>query len=156
MTLDDLLAGLSAVPAEAYLVFQSETGEIGGRYHVTEFKVANVTSIDCAARQDRWVEAFMQLLDGPAGDPMQVDKFIRIATQSRRAMPDLGSAPLRIEFAPKNAGLRLYHLDAPVVDDRRVTVHLREDRAVCKPSQSFTRAGVEPPSCCTAPARCAC
>ncbi len=137
MTLTDLRAALGAMNPDAELVFQTEDGTIGGGYHVTEFKLSDVTSVDCGGRTDAWSEATLQLLDGAGGDRMRVEKFARILDQSLGALPGLGAAPLTVEFAPSNAGLRLFHPAAPKASGDRALVRLDQGRAVCKPARDF-------------------
>ena len=124
MTLTDLRAALGGMNPDAELVFETEDGTIGGGYHVTEFKRSDVTSVDCGGRKDAWSEATLQLLDGAGGDRMRVGKFARILDQSLRALPGLGAAPLSVEFAPSNAGLRLFHPAAPEASGDRALVRL--------------------------------
>lgn len=75
MKLNELLAHLKTTPSASALVFSTEDGDIGSGYHVTEFKHAKVTGIDCGGRVSEWVEASVQLLDGSGGSHMAVGKF---------------------------------------------------------------------------------
>lgn len=155
MTLNDLLENLEAAPPASALIFRTEHGDIGRGYHVTEFKHARITGIDCGARMSEWGEASIQLLDGDGDAHMQVSKFSGILRQSLRQVEGLGEAPTHVEFAPGNNGLRTYDIDAPDISAEAVIVNLREKSAICKPSRMFvglqTAEGEQAPQrrCCT-------
>ncbi|MEM1232702.1 MAG: DUF6428 family protein [Pseudomonadota bacterium] len=140
MTLNDFLDALAPLPAEAALSFATSEGEIAGGYHVTEFKLARVESIDCGGRRSRFDEAYLQLLDGKGGERMAVGKFAAIAAKSRDAVPGLGEADLKVEFAHGNAGKSIFELGLPVGGPGGVTVALGGDAALCKPAQAAIEA----------------
>ncbi len=135
MTLNELLDQLKSIPANAALLFVTEQGEIGYGYHVTEFKRSQIAGIDCGGRKSEWMEASMQLLDGSGDKPMRVGKFIRILDHSIRQLAGLGRAPVHVEFAPGNIGMRTYEMTPPELVGDRVLVRLDENRALCKPAQ---------------------
>ena len=137
MTLNDLRSALEAAPAEAPIVFRTAAGDIGGGYHVTELRRADVAGIDCGGRQAHWTEATVQLLDGHGGDHMAAGKLRGILDKSLSAIPGLGDADVRVEFAPGNDGLGLFEFAAPRRQDGRVVIALNEARAVCKPAQDM-------------------
>ena len=157
MILNDLIDDLSGLPDEAALVFESSGGPIAGGYHVTELKHATVTSIDCGTRVAEWTEAALQLLDGNGGEFMTVGTFRTILARSVGSVAGLGDAPLHVEFAPGNAGMRIWQLSAPELRDSRVTIELSEDRAHCKPALETRALGSAAPNCCsTGPAAGSC
>lgn len=133
-TLSDLAAVLAAVPAETSAVFVTSEGDIGGGYHVTELKLAEIASIDCGARRGRWREAQMQLLDGHGRTHMNAGKLAAILDRSISAMPGLAEVPFTIEFAHGNRGLSRYRLGIPVPEKERVTLPLAAEHAQCKPA----------------------
>lgn len=162
MTLKDFLDHLNKFPEDADLVFSADGIEISGGYHLTEFKLARMASIDCGARTSAWTEASMQLLDGNGGDYMKLSKFTTIASKSAEVMADLDDVSLGVEFAPNNAGMRIYDLAAPTLEGERVMVSLTGRTAACKPSVDFAAAvattGISQPannSCC-GPAKTSC
>ena len=134
MTPREFDTALSASPVDARLIFETSEGPIGPGYHVTEWKLAHVQSIDCGARRDDWTEASLQLLDGDGGQHMTVGTFRGILAKSMTALPDLADAPFSVEFAPGNAGLRIFQANAPRLDADRVTVTLQDGGATCKPA----------------------
>ncbi len=159
MTLDELRAALAAADRAAPLVFRAGDGEIGGEtggeigggYHVTELRHAAVTGIDCGGNVARWDEAWLQLLDGPGGDHMTVGTFLKILDRSVAGVPGLGAAPLRVEFAPGNRGLRSHAAGAPEVAGGRAIVPLEEEHALCKPALAARVAGTSNGCCGSAP-----
>lgn len=134
MTCNALLETLDTLPGDAPLVFATPDGEIGDGYHVTEFKLAHVTGIDCGARLSNWSEATLQLLDGAGGGHMRTGKFAGILRQSIGKVSGLGEAPLQVEFAHGNSGRRIYRPATPELAEGRVLVALRDTRAHCKPA----------------------
>ena len=145
-TLNDILGALSAADPDAPLVFATEAGDIGAGYHVTEFKQLEVSGIDCRGRMAHWQESQLQLLDGRSGAHMLVSKFIEIARRSMAALPDLGNAPLSVEFAPGNSGLHRYLVAQLAEGAAAAKLLLTGDRAICKPTASS--------GCCSAKAQC--
>lgn len=137
MTLTDLAETLKTLDANASLVFSTPNAVIGGGYHVTELKVLNITSIDCAGRTSDWREAALQLLDGSTGEHMKVGKFLGILEGSLRKVDGLSDAPVHVEFAPNNAGLRRFEIGAVRHTQDKVEVALSETKATCKPAFAF-------------------
>ena len=147
MTPRDLDTALADSPDGARLIFETSEGPIGAGYHVTEWKLARVQSIDCGARRADWTEASLQLLDGYGGQHMTVRTFRGILNKSIAALPDLADAPFSVEFAPGNAGLRIFQASPPRLDADRVTIALRDGGAICKPAQVGQATGAAA-SCC--------
>ncbi|MEP3045894.1 MAG: DUF6428 family protein [Roseibium sp.] len=134
MTPQDLYDTLAALPDDAPLVFQTGDGAIGAGYHVTEFKLAEIASIDCGGRLANWSEAALQLLDGTGRDHMTVGKFSKILHQSIARLPGLGDTHLHVEFAHANNGLQIFQISVPELMEGVVAVHLSPNRAHCKPA----------------------
>ncbi|MEM1388508.1 MAG: DUF6428 family protein [Pseudomonadota bacterium] len=152
MTLYDLFTTLRRAEARAELVFAMPDGEIGAGFHVTELKSAEITSIDCGGRVTRFRETILQILDGLAGDPFTVGKFLGICAQSVAAIEALGDAPLTIEGARANAGLARYEVADIVMARDRVVVHLATQRAQCKPATQRAQCKPAASHCCPPPA----
>ncbi|MEL6644697.1 MAG: DUF6428 family protein [Pseudomonadota bacterium] len=134
MTLEDLLGELHGTRGDAALIFEAAQGAIGPGYHVTEFRQADVTGIDCGGKVSMWREAVMQLMEGHGRSHMAVGKFRAIAEASLAQVDGLGDAPLRVEFALGNAGLSLFAVDRVMAGAEGVKVVLAPERAVCKPA----------------------
>ena len=135
MNLVELLSGLQPHLANDPLVFHVGDQQIGKGYHVTELRHSTSTGIDCGGTIEAWQEARLQLLDGPGKAHMTVGKFRDILARSLGKLPALGEAPLLVEYAPENKGLRLLSPAEPVSGNGRVLIELRDNRAVCKPAQ---------------------
>ena len=159
MRLLDLIESLQGYTNDAELVFSAQGNEIRAGYHLTEFKLARISSIDSGARTSSWTEASMQLLDGEGGDVMPIGKFLGIARKSVEVIENLGDVELSVEFAPGNEGMRIYDLSLPQMIDGRVHIALKPKTAACKPKLDFLQAKQTNPttqtSCC-GPARTSC
>lgn len=158
MTLQEIVSDLQELPSDAGLIFESSSGPVGNGYHVTELKRMNITSIDCGGRVADWTEAALQLLDGAGTEPMRVGKFLAIVRQSAVALPGLAEAPLHVEFAPENRGMRLHDLAPPRASGDHVVIGLSEIRATCKPAQEAMAvvAAQSAGSNCCGPAQSSC
>ena len=87
------------------MVFETDEGEIGDGYHVTEFKAGTCDGDRLrGARLSNWSEATLQLLDGQGVGHMPAGKFAGILKQSIAKVSGLGDAPLQVEFAHGNRG----------------------------------------------------
>ena len=150
ITLPDLIALLRDHPQEAPLVFASEAGDIAPGYHVTELRHSASTGIDCGGNIEAWPEVRLQLLDGTGRTHMPAGKLVGILERSLKALPALAQAPVVVEFAPGNRGLRLMLPDAPQAEDGRLVLRLNETRAVCKPAErsAAARAPGAQAACC--------
>jgi len=150
MTPQELDGALAPFPQDAPLIFRSPDGPIGAGYHVTEWKLARIESIDCGAQRSAWTEAVLQLLDGAGHEHMDIAKFRGILRKSIQAMPELGQTAFRIEYSPNNVGLRIFEPQVPVGNQSSVVVGLHDSGAQCKPMQMID------PTCCAQPAQSAC
>ncbi len=139
--------------ADRRLIFATIDGPIGAGYHVTELKLADVHSIDCGGNQSSWTEATMQLLDGYGDDHMTAGTFAGIADTSVAALPGLRDAPLSVEFAPRNEGLRIYQIGAIQRTEDSLIVGLQDRQALCKPSAAQVSGGA---ACCSPKASSCC
>ncbi len=155
MTPATLLNTLKALPKDAPLVFQTAHGAIGSGYHVTEYKLASVSSIDCGGRLSNWTEAALQLLDGVGGEYMTAGKFNAILAQSISKVNGLADTPLHVEFAHQNEGLRIYQIETPELIEGVISFPLSEDRAHCKPALE-TIAHAKVSGCCGSSAAASC
>lgn len=134
-TIEVFKSELTHADAERALIFATNEGPIGAGYHVTELRLNNVKSIDCAGRQATWQDGTLQLLDGYGEAHMKVSKLGEIIKASVAAIPELESAPLHVEFAPGNEGLRLYNVNGFQRTEDALIVQLQEQQAACKPAQ---------------------
>lgn len=156
MTLNELAERLRLVEGDLPLVFTTQDGDIGPGYHVTEFKHARISGIDCGGRTSDWTEAAFQLLDGGGGEHMSVGRFSGILATSLDRLSGLGDAPVHVEFSHDNIGLETFGVGAPEVVDGRVSLPLERTRAVCKPMQSAMSFGGAGDCCSAKPSAQAC
>jgi len=147
MTPNKLLGLLDGVPDDLPLVFETPHGAIQGGYHVTELKLAQIESVDCAANRSGWSEATLQLYDGHGGAHMPVGKFKAVLAKSIAHLKGLGAADLTVECANGNMGLNRYNLSDPTSTGEAVTVALTPITAMCKPLAGAT---ARASSCCGA------
>lgn len=143
----NLLAELQSFGPAHPLVFETDEGEIGAGYHVTELRHSTSKGIDCGGNIETWQEGRLQLLDGNGDTHMSVGKFSTIVANSLSLMPELAKTSFLIEFAPRNVGLKLMNVGQPTEQDGRVVLHLSESRAVCKPAQR-SRIGADTAGAC--------
>ncbi|MEM9342468.1 MAG: DUF6428 family protein [Pseudomonadota bacterium] len=134
MTLATLLADLSSHDPSAPLVFRYNDTAIGSGYHVTELRHSTSTGIDCGGTVETWDEARLQLLDGHGSAHMRVGKFTAIVQSSVSKLPGLSDAPLLVEFAPGNDGLRMLTTGTSSTENGTVTLTLYDAKAQCKPA----------------------
>ncbi|MGR3341889.1 MAG: DUF6428 family protein [Paracoccaceae bacterium] len=156
-TLNEIISELEMANPDGATVFSTSEGEISGGYHITELKLASIQGIDCGGRMADWTETHLQLLDGQSGRHMSVQKLKSIANHSAKKLPGLADAPIYVEYAPGNDGLRRYLITSIMSESERVVISLREDGAKCKPAED-RKAGVNMQACCGEPmtqtARC--
>ena len=157
MTLAHLAETLATFDDTAPLIFTSAGVEIGAGYHVTELKSAQITSIDCAANIREWQGASLELLDGEGATHMTVGHFLKIVTQSIKALPQLADARFRVEFSPKNQGLELLELGEIEHRNDAVFVALEPSRVQCKPLvEQLAAVATQMSSECCGPAETTC
>ncbi|MEL6466486.1 MAG: DUF6428 family protein [Pseudomonadota bacterium] len=147
-TLSALLYDLELQDAALPLVFETKDGEVLPGYHVTELVHYSAKGIDCGGNTDTWQEVRLQLLDGQGSDHMTVGKFNSIVSRSLSVMPELGQAPLKIEFGHHNKGLQIMDLRHPEHRGDRVVIGLGKIRAVCKPAERASKGPGDSSQCC--------
>ena len=131
-SLDSLVRRLADFDQSLTLSFETASGRAGPGYHVTEFKKSTIDSIDCGGTLNSWTEVSLQLLDGFAGNPMNVGKFRAIADKSIHAVEGLGIHEVFVEFSPENNGLAKHHISDVAEADGKVVVKLGDTNAECK------------------------
>lgn len=136
MTLNEMLSQLKEKDPNVALMFLTEDERIGGGYHVTELKSANITSIDCGGNVAAWTEASLQLLDGDEGTHMRVGKFVGILEHSLRKIRPLRDVPAHVEFSPGNVGLRRFEMEILETESSKAEIRLSDTSAACKPAAS--------------------
>ncbi len=143
----DLTAYLKGRGDTDQVLFEAEGDAVGRGYHLTELRLAKISSIDCGGVTDAWDEAQMQVLDAPGDAAMSAGKMAGILSHSATEIEGLADAPLNVEFSPGNQGLGRYRLGAPRVTEGAVTIPLTAMGPECK---AMTRAFAKtaPHECC--------
>ncbi len=146
-SVNDLTAYLKGRGDTDQVLFEAEGDAVGRGYHLTELRLAKISSIDCAGVADAWDEAQMQVLDAPGDVAMSAGKMAAILVRSAVEIDGLADAPLNVEFSPVNDGLGRYRLGAPRAADGVVTLPLTPMGPECK---AMTRAFAKtaPQECC--------
>ncbi|MEM6890927.1 MAG: DUF6428 family protein [Pseudomonadota bacterium] len=147
-TLSGLLHDIQLQDAALPLIFETKDGEVSPGYHVTELAHFSAKGIDCGGNTDTWQEARLQLLDGQGSDHMTVGKFKSIVSRSLSVMPELGQAPLKVEFGHDNTDLQVTTLSSTEHRGDRVVIGLGKMRAVCKPAERASKKVGGSSQCC--------
>ena len=132
MTLDDLAKALRSVDEDAQIVFEADGVPAGDGFHITEFKLAKINSIDCGGRLSSWDEVVFQILDGFGGKNMTAGRLSKILSHSFGAISGLADAPARAEFAFGNQGLHLFELASFQRREGAFVIALGRSGAECK------------------------
>lgn len=140
-SVNELTSFLKGRSDKDQVLFEAEGDEVGRGYHLTELRLATISSIDCGGVADAWGEAQMQVLDAPGEEAMSAGKMTAILTRSAAEIEGLADAPLNVEFSPGNLGLGRYRLGAPRAADGFVTIPLTSMGPECK---AMTRAYQKP------------
>ena len=122
------------------VLFRTPHREVRPGYHLTEFKLARVRSVDCGRGAHEWNEGIVELLDGGdgGGEHMRAGKMGAILADVVAELPAIGDAPLVVEFGPE--ALTRHRIGAVELEADRWTVSLVPLRGQCKAGQE--------PSCC--------
>ena len=146
----ELTTFLASQPATDEVLFEAEGDAVGLGYHLTELRMARISSIDCGGVEDAWDEAQMQVLDAPGDEAMSAGKMAAILKRSAEAVHGLAKAPLNVEFSRGNQGLGRYRLGVPRVSEGVVTLPLTRMGPECKAmSRAFDKP--EASGCCKQP-----
>ncbi len=146
-SVNDLTAYLKGRGDTDQVLFEAEGDAVGRGYHLTELRLAKISSIDCGGVADAWDEAQMQVLDAPGDVAMSAGKMAAILSRSAAEIKGLANAPLNVEFSPGNDGLGRYRLGAPRAAAGVVTLPLTPMGPECKAmSRAFAKPAAE--ECC--------
>ncbi len=145
--INDLTAYLKGRAEGDEVLFEAVGDDVGRGYHLTELRLARISSIDCGGVTDAWDEAQMQVLDAPGDTAMSAGKMTAILSRSAAEIDGLAAAPLKVEFSPGNEGLGRYQLGTPRSAAGVVTIPLTPMSPECK---VMTRAFAKPAAreCC--------
>jgi len=131
----DFKARLEANP-ELYLQFQYDEGElVDTSFHITEIKLAPITSVDCGGVMNQWTEVIMQLWEPgekQADRSMKVSKALSIIAIVERMLPLDNDATVKIEFGNSQFDTRqMFPAELAAAGDTLI-VNLSPDFVQCK------------------------
>ena len=158
VTLNDLLRLLRAGD-DRPVAFRTPERAVRAGYHLTEFKLARVRSVDCGRGGHEWNEAIVELLDGNGrGAPMRAGKLSAIMDEVVSRFPEMGDSSLVVEFGPD--GLSRYRVEMAGPADSTMASQTDEWLVSLAPVLGQCKASLRPgccghesvattPSCCT-------
>ncbi|TGK81331.1 hypothetical protein EHQ24_08380 [Leptospira noumeaensis] len=125
---------------ELHLEFvYSENKTIFPNYHITEFKLANIQSVDCGGKLDSWTEIILQVLEpieGKDTESMTLGKVNSILEKVNGSMKIPNDAILRIEFGNTETAMRQYFVSEMRTTEKSFSIHLKDGKTECKASVS--------------------
>lgn len=130
---------------------------VNANYHITEIKQAEVTSVDCGGKLDRWTEIIVQLWEPNVNDQtraMEVNKALAIVNVVEGKMTLDGNAIVKIEFGNSDFDTRQMYPADFVLDGENLIINLIADVTQCKAigrGGSCGPAEAEEPCCSPAP-----
>ena len=118
------------------LQFQYEAGKfVDTSYHITEVKLAPITSVDCGGVMNKWTEVIVQLWE--PGEKrqeraMKVGKALSIIDVVEKMLPLDPTAVVKIEFGNSQFDTRQMFPSEIIADGENLIVDLRPDFVQCK------------------------
>lgn len=135
MTWGSFKSLLSAHP-DKHLEFRyAENSLVDVSYHITEIKLAPITSVDCGGKMNKWTEVIVQLWE-PSGKSeeraMTVSKALSIVDVVEKVLPLDPNAVVKIEFGNSEFDTRQMYPGQLIESGDSVTVDLQPDFTQCK------------------------
>ncbi|PJZ83167.1 DUF6428 family protein [Leptospira harrisiae] len=161
LTWNDLITNLDLYP-ELHLNFEYENNQtIFPNYHITEFKLAKIQSVDCGGNSDSWTEIILQVLEPKIGkdtESMTLSKVNSIIKKVTNAMEIPSNAILRVEFGNDSSAMRQYFVSEMIPMENALLIQLKDGKTECKASAtcglpkdvvSFPKLEKSNSSCCS-------
>ncbi len=108
---------------------------VDASYHITEIKLAPITSVDCGGKMNQWTEVIVQLWE-PSGKSetraMTVSKALSIVDVVEKVLPLDPTAIVKIEFGNSEFDTRQMYPGQLIESNDSVTVNLMPDFTQCK------------------------
>ena len=121
---------------DLHLQFQYEDGKfVDTSFHITEIKLAPITSVDCGGVMNKWTEVIVQLwepVEKQIERSMRVDKALSIIAIVEKMLPLDGDATVKIEFGNSQFDTRQMFPAEITADGDTLTVNLSPDYVQCK------------------------
>ncbi|MBM9545492.1 hypothetical protein JWG40_00565 [Leptospira sp. 201903074] len=139
LTWKDFKTKLDLYP-ELQLKFEyGKNQNIFPNYHITEFKLANIQSVDCGGKSDSWSEIILQVLEPKVEkdtESMTLAKVNSIIKKVTNSMNIPEEATLRIEFGNEDTAMRQYFVSEMKPQENSLLIHLKDGKTECKASVS--------------------
>ncbi|MCW7494563.1 DUF6428 family protein [Leptospira sp. 2 VSF19] len=139
LTWKDFQTNLDLYP-EFHLHFQyGDRQTIFPNYHITEFKLAKIQSVDCGGNSDFWTEIILQVLEPTIEkntESMTFSKVNSIIKKVMNVMEIPSNAILRIEFGNQKLAMRQYFVSEMIPMKNAVLIQLQDGKTECKASSS--------------------
>jgi len=108
---------------------------VDASYHITEIKLAPITSVDCGGIMNKWTEVIIQLWEPEEkqqDQAMKVDKALSIIDLVEKALPLDVTATVKIEFGNSQFDTRQMYPVSIIQKGDNLIVELRADVTQCK------------------------
>lgn len=139
LTWNDFKTNLDLYP-ELHLKFEyGKSQTIFPNYHITEFKLATIQSVDCGGKTDSWSEIILQVLEPKIEkdtESMTLNKVNSILKKVTTSMNIPEEATLRIEFGNDATAMRQYFVSEMQPIGNSLLIHLKDGKTDCKASVS--------------------
>lgn len=139
LTWNDLMINMDLYP-ELHLNFEYEKNQtIFPNYHITEFKLAKIQSVDCGGNSDSWTEIILQVLEPKIEkdtESMTLSKVNSIIKKVTNVMEIPSNSILRIEFGNDQSAMRQYFVSEMIPMENALLIQLKDGKTECKASAS--------------------
>ncbi|TGL05074.1 DUF6428 family protein [Leptospira levettii] len=108
-------------------------------YHITEFKLATIESVDCGGKYDTWKEIILQVLEPKEKvetELMNLKKVNSIFTKVSNLISIPDDAILRIEFGNSKSVMRQYFVFNLQIVGSELVMELVDGQTECKANES--------------------
>lgn len=155
--------------SELHLHFKYDVDEfVKASFHITEIKLASITSVDCGGVLNKWDEVIVQLWEPekPAERSMKVEKALSIINTVESKLTLNPDAVVKVEFGNDELDARLMYPAEFLIDGGNFIITLSPDFTQCKATGRGQTCGDEKPkkqlinltqagsACCTPGAGC--
>jgi uncharacterized protein YbjQ (UPF0145 family) len=132
---ENFKAQLRQSPALHLQFKYAEDKWVDASYHITEIKLAPITSVDCGGVMNKWTEVIMQLWEPGAKQEeraMNVSKALSIIDLVEKTLPLDANAVVKIEFGNSQFDTRQMYPGDIINDGENLVVNLHADKTQCK------------------------
>ena len=126
---------ITAHPSKDLEFRYADNSLVDASYHITEIKLAPITSVDCGGKINQWTEVIVQLWEPSVksnGRSMTVNKALSIIDVAEKALPLDPNAVVKIEFGNSGFDTRQMYPGQLIEYGDTLTVDLVPDFTRCK------------------------